>query len=813
MISTDAHNLFEEKKAQLVGKANDFLHAEAVKVRAAKIQSENRALTDALNADAQAILISNARLKSLREELADNINQVKRRSHSLGWKVSSPLRAVRRMVVDPFKEKKELTKISPARKPTLKAKFHIDSPRVWSRETPQVTIRGWCFLETNESIAGIRALIGGAIYTGTYALARADLKSVFPQFPNCVKSGFKIDVNISSKDTEINLELLTATGSWENFLVISLALKDQADTEGAYEHWVKTYDTYTQTELKEIALASEALPYKPLISILIPVYNTDLRWLSEVIHSVKNQTYSQWQLCISDDQSTDPKLRPLLEQVSNEDKRIQVVFRPANGHISEASNSALALAQGDYTCLVDHDDLLSPVALSCIALEINRFPEAELIYSDEDKIDEQGNRFDPHFKPDWNPDLLTTQNYISHLSVYKTTTIKAQGGFKKGFEGSQDWDLLLRVTETLPASKIKHIPRILYHWRAAEGSTSLNLGEKNYTIISGERALMEHFLRLKKPVELLPEKGGHFRPKYSLPNHPPLVSIIIPTRNAEHLVRVCIASILARTNYPNYEIILIDNNSDSPPALAYFKELASDGIRVIGYTQPFNYSAITNFAVTEAKGEILCLLNNDIEVLEHNWLDECVAHATREEIGAVGARLYYPNMTVQHAGVITGLGGVAGHAFKGFAQHSPGTPQYRPHRLQNLSAVTAACLVVRKKVFLEANGFDETALPVAFNDVDFCLKVQALGYRNLYTPYAELIHHESLTRGPEDTPDKIVRFQNEISAIKTRWGDQLLNDPAYNPNLSLNSEDFAFAYPPRNPPLIEALKAASWLKP
>jgi GT2 family glycosyltransferase len=291
--------------------------------------------------------------------------------------------------------------------------------------------------------------------------------------------------------------------------------------------------------------------------------------------------------------------------------------------------------------------------------------------------------------------------------------------------------------------------------------------------------------------------------RYTQPKPAPLVSIIIPTRNAEQLVRVCTASIFARTAYKNYEIILVDNRSDDASALAFFEELEASGIQVLQYDAEFNYSAITNFAVKEAKGEILCLLNNDIEILEPSWLDELVAQAIRPEIGAVGTKLYYPDMTLQHAGVITGLGGVAGHAFKGFGKQNPGTPQFRPHLVHNVSAVTAACLVIRKSIFNK--GFNEKELSVAFNDVDFCLKVQTLGYRNLYTPFAELIHHESASRGHENTPEKVRRFQKEIEAITQAWGDSLLEDPAYNPNLSLDSEDFALAYPPRLKPLNDEL--------
>jgi GT2 family glycosyltransferase len=496
-------------------------------------------------------------------------------------------------------------------------------------------------------------------------------------------------------------------------------------------------------------------------------------------------------------------VRPLLEAAAAGDSRIKVVFREKNGHISAATNSALELAGGEFAALFDHDDELAPHALYCVAREIAEHPHAELVYTDEDKIDEQGSRFDPHFKPDWNPDLLIGQNYISHLAVYRTETLRAAGGLREGFEGSQDWDLVLRVTETVPASTIRHIPRVLYHWRASEGSTSLHLGEKNYIEDAGRRTLEEHFLRLKIDAKLQTTVGGHWQVTYPVPKPAPLVSIIIPTHNAERLVRICTASIFARTSYKPYEIVIVDNRSDDPASLALFKELADeDGVRVLRYDAPFNFSAINNFAARQAHGDVLCLLNNDIEVLGTGWLDELVSHALRPGIGAVGARLYYPDMKLQHAGVITGLGGVAGHAFKNFSRQDPGTPQFRPHLTQDLSVVTAACLAIRRDVYFEAGGFDEEALTVAFNDVDFCLKVEALGYRNLYTPFAELIHHESASRGQENTPDKVRRFRGEIEAIQGRWGERLLRDPAYNPNLSLDTEDFALAYPPRTASLL-----------
>jgi O-antigen biosynthesis protein len=791
----------------VIQRAVNFLHNKNVEAYRLKLFEENKALAEKLKRDRETILALTSKRALVQEKLAKEKEVVEARLNTPSWSITAPLRALRRSLLDPLKPKKEKYLSSSPAESLIAAHFHIDSPKQWKRNQAQIIVRGWCFLKDNTSIEGIRLCISERIYQGSYGLDRPDLKSVFPHSNQCTKSGFKIEAVITDADSHLKLQVKDEKGNWHSFFTLSLDNTDHISREGSYAHWIKTFDTYTEKELSEIAEASKHLANKPLISIIMPVYNTQLRWLSLAIDSIKKQTYPNWQLCIADDKSTNPEIKPFLEKLAKEDPRISVLFRTKNGHISEASNSCLSLVKGEYTCLFDHDDALAPTALSHIAAAINRNPHAQLIYTDEDKVDEHGNRFDPHFKPDWNPDLLTTQNYISHVSVYKTDLIKSLGGFRKGFEGSQDWDLVLRATEIISEDSILHIPHVLYHWRAVEGSTSLHLGEKNYTLLAGEKALNEHFSRTRINATVTEDKGGHFRPYYALPENPPLVSIIIPTRNAEQLVQVCISSILARTSYPNYEILLVDNNSDDKNALSYFDELRKDGVKVLEYQHAFNYSAITNFAVNEAKGDVLCLLNNDIEVIDTDWLRELVSHALRPDIGAVGAKLYYPDMTLQHAGVITGLGGVAGHAFKGFANTHPGTPQFRPHRLQNFTAVTAACLAIRKELFMKVEGFNAKDLTVAFNDVDFCLKVQSLGYRNLYTPYAELIHHESVSRGPENTPEKVARFQREITAIKSTWGDALLNDKAYNPNLTLDSEDFALAYPPRTEPLLSILRS------
>ena len=741
-----------------------------------------------------------AELESLRDR---NCDKIRRMQQSYSWRLTAPLRSLRRLILDPRKLEAGVPEVLAA--PSARGggfHWHLDAPRSWRQQTGAFVIRGWCFCEDTEPLQGIRARVGGRLYEGSYGLDRPDLLRAHSAWPQCAKSGFKIEALVLTDDPGIVLEALGAHGQWQAFFDRRLNSPEAEPEPGSYEHWVRTYDTLAAERLQALRASALAMASPPKISVLMPVYNTEKEWLVRAIESVRAQTYPHWELCIADDASTQPHVREILERERREEPRIRVVFREKNGHICAATNTALDMAIGDWAALFDHDDELAPHALHCVAREIAAHPQAELIYSDEDKIDEQGTRFSPHFKPDWNPDLLLGQNYISHLAVYRTATLRNLGGMRTGYEGSQDWDLALRVTERVDAAAIRHIPRILYHWRAGEKSTALHLGEKDYAGESARRAIAGRLERTGRLGRIFPAIGGHWRIAQPLPERHPLVSIIVPTHNAAKLLRVCIASIIARTQYAPFEILLVNNRSDDPKALELFAEYArEDGVRVLDYEMPFNYSAINNFAARHARGEILCLLNNDVEVLGTGWLGELVSHAVRPEIGAVGARLYYPTMRLQHAGVITGIGGVAGHAFKNFPRDDPGTPQFRPHLAQNLSAVTAACLAVRRAVYFEAGGFDERKLPVAFNDVDFCLKVQALGYRNLYTPFAELLHHESASRGLEDTSEKVRRFQDEIAAMQERWGDQLFRDPAFNPNLSLDSEDFALAYPPRTPPL------------
>lgn len=568
-----------------------------------------------------------------------------------------------------------------------------------------------------------------------------------------------------------------------------------------YSEWIAEYDTLDDAKRAAIRARISTFQNPPLISVIMPTYNPKVDWLVAAIESVRSQLYPNWELCIADDVSTDPEIRPLLEKYAHEDARIKVVFREQNGHISAASNSALQLTTGEWVALLDHDDVITEHALYCVASAIIENPSIRLLYSDEDKIDDHGRRHDPYFKCDWNIDLFYSQNMFSHLGVFHKPLLNKVGGFRLGIEGSQDYDLVLRCIEHIDAKAIHHIPRVLYHWRVHATSTAAGNDAKPYAIVAGERALNEHFGRMNMAASAEWWECG-YRVHYKLPELLPLVSLIIPTRNGLHLIRQCIDSILDKTLYPNYEIIVVDNGSDDPGALQYFDTLRlHERIRVIRDDRPFNYSALNNAAVAQARGEIVGLINNDIEVIDFVWLSEMVSLAIQPGVGAVGAKLLYPTNTLQHGGVLLGVGGVAGHANKDAPQ-----PCYghfcRTRLIGSFSAVTAACLLIRKSIYLEVGGLNERDLSVAFNDVDFCIRVREAGYRNVWTPYAQLYHHESATRGTEDNPAKQARFASEVHYMMRRWGALLTSDPAYNPNLTIEHENFGLAWPPRVQPLV-----------
>jgi glycosyltransferase involved in cell wall biosynthesis len=563
-----------------------------------------------------------------------------------------------------------------------------------------------------------------------------------------------------------------------------------------YAEWIRRYDTLTDDARQKMRERIERWHRHPKVSVVMPTYNTNPEWLTQAIESVRAQIYGEWQLCIADDASTDAETKAVLEHYRAIDPRIAVAFRTDNGHISAASNTALSLATGDWIVLLDHDDVLAEHALFWLVDAINNHPDAQLIYSDEDKLGLNGERRDPYFKPDWNLDLFYSHNVFCHLGAYRSGLITQVGGFRLGTEGAQDYDLVLRCIERVPAEQIHHIPRVLYHWRVHPASTAHSGDAKPYAMDAGSRALADHFQRRQVAATVTPVPGG-YRVRYPLLPVPPLVSLIMPTRNGLAVLRQCVESILNDTSYPSFEILIVDNGSDDPATVEYLERVESDNrVRVIHDGRPFNYSALNNAAVAQARGEIIGLVNNDLEVITRDWLSEMVSLVLQPGVGAVGAKLLYPDDTVQHGGVIVGIGGVAGHAHKRIHKDSYGYFA-RAVILQSLSAVTAACLVIRKEVYQEVGGLNEADLTVAFNDVDFCLRVRDAGYRNVWTPYAQLYHHESATRGYEDTPEKQVRFEREVGYMRQRWGDALLHDPAYNPNLTLMHEDFSLAWPPR----------------
>ncbi|MDT8406306.1 MAG: glycosyltransferase [Methylococcales bacterium] len=579
----------------------------------------------------------------------------------------------------------------------------------------------------------------------------------------------------------------------------ALATPSQQPDVNDYATWVSRYGALTP---EQQAVMTDELAQScdwPDIALLMPVYNTDLAFLREALDSVLAQFYPHWRLYIADDASSDTAVHALLRGYQQRDERICVLFRDQNGHISAASNTALAVVDNEFVALMDHDDRLAPEALYCLAKAIKAHPQAALWYSDEDKITPEGERFAPYFKPDWNPELFWAHNYISHLACYRTAKLRELGGFRSAYDGAQDYDLTLRYIETLAPEQIIHIPRVLYHWRAVAGSTATGVEAKPYAVTAMIDAVADALARrhIAAEVSAHPDLPGALRVRYALPEPVPKVSLIIPTRNGYRLLSQCIDSLVALTDYPDYEIIIVDNGSDDALTLGYLKQLAQrPAIKVVRDDSPFNYAALNNRAAQLAEGTVLGLLNNDLEVVEADWLKEMVALAVRPDTGAVGAKLWYPDDTVQHGGVIVGLGGVAGHAHKHFPKQHPG---YCGRLLltQNLAAVTAACLLVRKSVFTEVGGFEQQHLAVAFNDVDLCLRISEAGYRNVWTPFARLYHHESATRGYEDNPEKQARFQGEIDYMRQRWGQGLLLDPAYNPNLTLDREDFSLAWPPR----------------
>jgi glycosyltransferase involved in cell wall biosynthesis len=564
----------------------------------------------------------------------------------------------------------------------------------------------------------------------------------------------------------------------------------QGDRKAAYQSWVAQH-TPTPSDLEHMAYVATLFPQKPRFSIILPTYNTPESFLREAIQSVLDQVYPHWELCIADDASTKSHVRSVLDGFARQDERIKVVYRSENGHISQASNSALELATGDFIALLDHDDRLAPEALYEVAYVLNQHPDADMVYTDEDFLDEDGERCNPHFKPDWCPDSFLSRMYTCHLGVYRRELVSQIGGFRPSFEGSQDYDLVLRFTEH--TNRIYHIPKVLYHWRIHELSVTGTAEAKPYAYIAAEKAITEALERRGEPGQVrgIEDYPGFYTIRYQI-QRPGKVSIIIPTRNLGKLLNQCLASVFSKTAYANYEVIVVDNGSDEPATLEILEQWQTkepERFRCLPYDIPFNFAQLNNYAVAQTDGEYLLFLNNDTEIITPDWLEALVEQAQRPSVGAVGALLLYDDDTVQHAGVTIGVGPAAGHSHRHFPKDSPG---YFGTLLatSNFSAVTGACLMCRRGVFEAVGGFEED-LAVALNDVDLCLKIQEQGWRNVYVPHARLYHYESKSRGYDDAPEKRARYQKEAEYFKRRWQHVVDHDPCYSINLTRDREDFS----------------------
>ncbi len=585
-------------------------------------------------------------------------------------------------------------------------------------------------------------------------------------------------------------------GRFEN-RTATVALRPGAD----YQTWLEHFERTDDRAVRRFFRAIDLMPRRPLISVVMPVFNTEREWLVPAIESVLKQLYPNWELCISDNASTEPHVREILEHYKERDSRVRVVYRDANGHISANSNSALALATGEFVALMDSDDELPRHALFWVAKEIIEHPDVELIFSDEDKIDASGARYDAYFKSDWNPALMLSQNMFSHLGVYRRSLVEKVGGFRLGLEGSQDHDLVLRCADETTPARIRHIPRILYHWRAIPGSTASSEagGAKPYAWRAGAQAIEDHLRRKGVDGHVEQTSTAYYQVRYAKSRLRQKVSIIIPTACKLELLTRCITTILASTTYPDYEIVLVVNEIrfKNKKKAAYLKSLqAEPRIRILVYTdRPFNYSWINNWAIGQVDSTILCLMNDDISVITPDWLEQLVMRVELEGVAAAGPMLYYPDERIQHAGVTLGINGVAGANYSGAPRGAPGYFS-RAALEQDVSCVTAALMVLRREAFEAISGFDEN-LAVAFNDVDLCIRIREAGWRIIWTPQVEMYHHESATIGQPDSVERRLQFNDEIALMQKKWRDVLPNDPFHNPNLSLFSHHFALADQPR----------------
>ena len=660
-----------------------------------------------------------------------------------------------------------------------------DEPKADSMEarSGMVLVRGWCLAEGGVDAVRIKFSELDPIDIQP-KVPRPDVKRAYPDLDLNGHAGFltEIDSTKVPNGTHLVKVQVISRGVPVREALTSVVIDHERGFSTDYDRWIYQFE---RQDNALIALRLGMLKQTPLFSIVMPVFNTEPAELEAAIRSVIEQSYRNWELCVADDGSSKPHVREILERAAAADERIKLQFRTAQGGIAAACNTAWETAAGDYITFLDHDDMLAPNALAYVAQTVEEHSDADLIYSDEDKLDYKGRRNEPFFKPDWSPDLLLSENYLCHLLVLRSDLAKKAGGFRSDCDGSQDYDLILRATAH--AQKIWHIPRVLYHWRAGAASTASTIENKQYALDAAKRAL-EHYLHERKPDARVEESGivGRWRIRYPIPGGTS-VSVIIASGGKEQILRNNIDSIFEKTKFPDYEIVVIDNSKgDLIQTLVGSYAKAAHPVRYIDHrNRPFNYSAINNRAAKASESEVLLFLNDDTAAIAGGWLEAMVEHASREEVGAVGAKLLYPEGKIQHAGVVMGLYDNCGHAFKGL---DGAVSHYFDFSdvIRNVSAVTGACLMTRREVFWKVGGFDETDFAVAFNDVDLCLKIGAAGYRIIYTPYALLYHYEAFSKTSKD----LVPHPEEVLKMRVKWGGLIKHDPYYSPNLTVNEEDY-----------------------
>ncbi|MBV8550837.1 MAG: glycosyltransferase [Acidobacteriaceae bacterium] len=648
-----------------------------------------------------------------------------------------------------------------------------------------ITVRGWCLAE--HGVDAVQVEIPGLPPLETKpSIPRPDVKKQHPDLDPTGRAGFALEFDsapLRNGRHTVAVRVISRGQVVADFKT-AISIDHQKGYSSDYDRWIQEFEK-PDDEIIELKLLN--LAYRPLISIVMPVFNTNPAELTAAIESVLQQSYSNWQLCIADDCSSVPEVREILERFAAHDERINVRYQPQRGGISRNCNAAWESATGDFVCFLDHDDTLAPHALAYVCEALNRESEADLVYSDEDKIDQRGRRFEPFFKPDWSPDLLLSENYICHLLVLRRDLAERVGRFNPECDGSQDYDLILRATTE--ANRIVHIPKVLYHWRATVGSTATTIENKQYALDAAQRALEAHCRRSGQPLTVEPGRvTGRWRVRYPIPEGA-RVSIIIASGGKVDVLRTNLETLFAKTTYPHYEVVVIDNSKQGAAIeqLVLGLQPQHPNLRYIDWrNKPFNYSAINNTAARQCDSPVLLFLNDDTSVIEPGWLEAMVELVMRPEVGAVGAKLLYPDGRIQHAGVAMGLYDNCGHAFKGLDGSLSHYFDF-PDVIRNVSAITGACFMAKADVFWQVGGFDETEFAVAFNDIDLALKIGDIGYRVLYTPHALLYHHEAFSKTSKD----LVPHPLEVEGMRLKWEKVITADPFYSPNLTRNDEDYS----------------------